>query len=191
MWKQKSQIKHKLSFNIKDTPFAENSRYHLAEQIFEWSEINWQSSCVICKWTHQIFLCTEKTNNQTPKFVHFPFRKNHIVLLHQQLKYDRAPVFILWSHIQIPSVQHLEQICSDYSGWKLLWSFVCCYFIWNKSLMWYLTSEHTDVHVKVRRQQQNFGCSDFQDSQVLTLTGCVSHRLWRNLRDEAVAEVRN
>jgi len=43
--------------------------------------------------------------------------------------------------------------------------------------MWYLTSEHTDVHVKVRRQQQNFGCSDFQDSQVLTLTGCVSHRL--------------
>lgn len=43
--------------------------------------------------------------------------------------------------------------------------------------MWYLTSEHADMHVKARRQQLNFGCTDFQDSQVLTLTGCFTHRL--------------
>lgn len=58
------------------------------------------------------------------------------MFLHQQLKYDRVlGVYTQRSHIQIPSVQHLEQICSDYSGWKLLWSFVCCCFIWNKSLL--------------------------------------------------------
>lgn len=84
-----------MGFDIKDTPFAENSYYHFAEQIFGWSETNWQLSCVICKWIHQIFHCTEKTNNQTPKFMYFPFRKSHIVLLHQQLKYDRVLVFIL------------------------------------------------------------------------------------------------
>lgn len=191
MWQQQSQIKHKLSFDIKDTPFVENSYYHFAEQIFEWSEINWQSSCVICKWTHQIFLCTKKTNNQTPKFMHFPFRKSHIVLLHQQLKYDRVPVFILreviyrfhlfniWSKFAV--ITQAENCFGVLSAVALFeinhWCGISLLNILTCVSKWEDSSRTLAVLIF-----KTVGCWHSQG---------VSHRLWRNLRDEAVAEVRN
>lgn len=139
--------------------------------IFEWRGTNWQVSCVICKWLHQIFYCTEKTNNQSPKFMYLLFSKSHIVLLHQQLKYDRVLVFIL------REVIYRFHLFNIWSKFAVITQAENCFGVLSV-VAWFGINQrcgasllNTDMHVKVTGQQMNFGCSDLQDIQVLlTLT---------------------